>query len=148
MYSLRTSSRPFVPSECRSLPEDDRPTFWLRPPDVGDTTDARSDATPDEVEPVDQAAFCSECGKPITVKVQMQLPGKLDGGRLAFAIAARAITRVDNFGFDGVAAPWPDLLDDRISYVRRLPPSWFGELSSAARKDTDVDPEEEREGSV
>jgi len=144
MYSLRTTARPFTPSDCRHLPEDARPVFWLRPQSSGAVHDARSAARVEDEEPVDQSAFCSECGAKISVKVRMRLPGQIDGGAFVHESIARAIDRVDDFGFDGEAAPWPADVGAQVAYVRRLRPEWTNELASELQAETELDPEEER----
>ena len=147
MYSLRTSARPFTPQALRKLPDGDRPVFWLRPPTSGDVHDAQACAEIEDEAPVDQSAFCSSCGKTVTVSVQVNLPGRMDQGKVVHGILARVINRVDHFGFDGNPAPWPESLPDRVAYVRRFSAGWVAEMVVAAKEDTELDQEEEREDS-
>ena len=147
MYFLRTAPRPFTPSECRDLPEEDRPVFDLIPISSGSTHDTRAEAMLEDETPIEQDAICRECGERIKVKVRMRLPGQMSQEKFVHGMAARVIVSVRNFDFETGPTPWPKGMVDRVRYVRRLPPTWVQEIAEAAKHDTELDPEEEREGS-
>jgi len=141
---LSTTARPFSLPEHRRLSDDDRPVFWIVPAMAGDIYDATAAATPETEKPVDQSAFCSECGERITVKVRLRAPGEIPQGLLMQHILARSVDRVEHISFDGVDAPWPADIADRVEYLGKLPVHWIQRLFVEARKHADLDPEEER----
>ena len=147
MLSLRTIARPYTLPEHANLAEADRPVWHLLPVTTGAVYDALDAAPGDVEETEEQERFCSACGERGKVNVIVRHKGPPSEGRLMQQTLARALGGVDNIAFDGVAAPWPEDIADRVAYLRKLPVHWVQRVFVEARKDTDIDQEEEREDS-